>query len=566
MLVNCRPLLAALVAVVLFDLPGEAIRAQSPQYSVTSGVAREISSGETHDYEIQVSAGDLVSGPIELRSIAAVMEVYDSARASVNSFFFLDDPSQQRRVGFVAANAGRYRVSLKAYDAFKESPQVDPGPLVPVVGQRRGSYTLRLTRTTVAERMRGITVPVRVSYPSRRILQLAKDVEQGQREAVEMFWGEVKGAGPLIETIDGNDREADVTFLWRARYDTRNVLLVWSMATRADDYYLSNLPGTDVWYKTLRLRRDSRLPYSFSPNDRPQDRALTVRVDPLHSRVYPDDPTYPSRRDSVVELPQAPDQAWALRPASVKGIVTEQRFVSQSLKNERQVWIYMPPRYNAAAGPYPFVLLFDGAAYVSSRWLNAPNTLDNLIDSARIRPPIVCFVPAVNRSIEQGYEGADAYGDAIVQELLPMLRKSYAITTDPRDIVVGGYSNGGLAAALVALKHPTVFGNVLSQSGSFRQPAVGSTEPNSIAQMFIASPRLPVRFYMETGAYDSVPAGASPLHELVLDETNTMGNRHLRDVLRAKGYDVIYRETGGGHDNVHWRSMLADGLAALLAP
>jgi N-dimethylarginine dimethylaminohydrolase len=25
---------------------------------------------------------------------------------------------------------------------------------------------------------------------------------------------------------------------------------------------------------------------------------------------------------------------------------------------------------------------------------------------------------------------------------------------------------------------------------------------------------------------------------MVLDETNLMGNRHLRDVLRAKGYDV----------------------------
>jgi hypothetical protein len=50
---------------------------------------------------------------------------------------------------------------------------------------------------------------------------------------------------------------------------------------------------------------------------------------------------------------------------------------------------------------------------------------------------------------------------------------------------------------------------------------------------------------------------------MVLDETNLMGNRHLRDVLRAKGYDVIYREVGGGHEWVHWRAMLADGLTAL---
>ena len=54
------------------------------------------------------------------------------------------------------------------------------------------------------------------------------------------------------------------------------------------------------------------------------------------------------------------------------------------------------------------------------------------------------------------------------------------------------------------------------------------------------------------------------LRSRLLDETNLMGNRHLRDVLLAKGYDVIYREVGGGHDFVHWRAMLADGLMTLL--
>ena len=41
-------------------------------------------------------------------------------------------------------------------------------------------------------------------------------------------------------------------------------------------------------------------------------------------------------------------------------------------------------------------------------------------------------------------------------------------------------------------------------------------------------------------------------------------NRHMRDVLRAKGYSVTYRELSSGHDYVGWRGTLADGLIALI--
>ena len=41
-------------------------------------------------------------------------------------------------------------------------------------------------------------------------------------------------------------------------------------------------------------------------------------------------------------------------------------------------------------------------------------------------------------------------------------------------------------------------------------------------------------------------------------------NRHLYDVLRARGYDVRYDESSTGHDYVAWRDALALGLEHLL--
>jgi enterochelin esterase-like enzyme len=41
-------------------------------------------------------------------------------------------------------------------------------------------------------------------------------------------------------------------------------------------------------------------------------------------------------------------------------------------------------------------------------------------------------------------------------------------------------------------------------------------------------------------------------------------NRHLRDVLQAKGYVVYYREFNSGHEYLNWRGTPADGLLLLL--
>jgi enterochelin esterase family protein len=119
-------------------------------------------------------------------------------------------------------------------------------------------------------------------------------------------------------------------------------------------------------------------------------------------------------------------------------------------------------------------------------------------------------------------------------------------------------SYGGLAAAWCCLRRPDVFGNALSQSGSFWWGAEGSGEWQWLTRKYHASDRLSLRFYMDVGLLED-GRRTDPGYPTMVE-----ANRALRDVLLAKGYDVHYAEFNGGHDYVTWRGTIADGLRFLL--
>ena len=261
---------------------------------------------------------------------------------------------------------------------------------------------------------------------------------------------------------------------------------------------------------------------------------------------------------SAAELPSAEPQFWSVaRPKVPTGRVQRDKFNSKVLGNERPIWIYTPHRYAADKKPYALLVLSDGGLYVNSA--RVATTLDNLIAAGLIPPLVAVMVDNPDRGRELSC--SSAYADFLAQEIVPWARANYHVTDRPEQTIIGGVSLGGLAAAFVGLKHAEVFGNVLSQSGSFAWKPDGEKDWEWLTRQFAASPRLPLRFSFEAGLLENTSGGprGRPFGPPLLT-----ANRNLRDTLQSKGYSVHYTEFNGNHTLFNWRGTLANHLIALV--
>lgn len=406
-------------------------------------------------------------------------------------------------------------------------------------------------------------------YTSPRITALERVLSAGDDAALGAFWQDVAQPGaPLMECIEDEPEYSLVTFLWRDKGDTENVVIFGGPAGWQEPAknQLTRLLESDLWYRTYRVRSDLRTTYVLSHNDPftdleygTDDYYKRVKPDPLNPKVfvYPADEELPEVRElsvSILELPDAPAQTWIMpRPDVPKGRVEMHRLRSDILSNERRVYVYTPPDYTASGEPYGLLLLFDGPAYIDL--VPTPTILDNLISEGKI-PPIVAIIPDSldHETRNRELPCHQPFVDFLTDELLPWVHEHYHVTSDPARSIVGGSSYGGLGATFVGLRASDHFGNVLSQSGSFWWDFKDDHPQEWLTQQFISEPRLPLRFYMEVGLQEKdgrVSVMVPP-------------NRHLRDILRLKGYEVEYREFNGGHDYVCWRGSFADGLLALI--
>lgn len=406
---------------------------------------------------------------------------------------------------------------------------------------------------------------------SPRLLRLSRLPNGARRRAVSRLWKELDRTGtPLVEPVKGGGRDRWVTFLWQGTRSTKRVEVTcnWSLT-----YFepLERLPGTDLWFRTYRYRDDFRGVYVFVV-DRPASARMDYTTWVTALRTSQCDPRNPRRlggvpnaRDpdgpggiptSEVVLSGSSDRPeFGPVPAHARGNLREFEVRSRALGGERTVWAYTPAGWRKGTPGGNLAIFFDGHEY--AHFFEVPRALDGLHYRRAIAPTVALFVvhPAKNGRAND-LRWNPKFGQFLAEELLPWARKELGVHVPAARTLLAGASLGGVAAAYWAFHRPDRFGLVLSQSGAFGDTQ-DPEQPEQFAREVADLPQRNTRYFLEAGLLETSTApGVMP--------SLLVSNRHLRDILRLKGYPVEYREFYGGHDDACWRQGVVVGLRALL--
>lgn len=497
-----------------------------------------LAANEITKLPLQVAEGDYLNG--NLVSSEYINDVVLLAPSGKHYKQLNVAPVDNQFIQLHAEEAGTYQLQITAGDQ----------PL---------SFTFNV-KTFATQQDQHIVVD---ALQSPRLQALANDIHAGI--STEVFWQEMAQQGtPLVEPHENPELRL-VTFLWRGA--KHNVRLLGSPVGK--HAFMQQLADSDVWYLSFTLPHTTRLSYQLSP-DTPQlpeldtNNRISIKaraqMDPLNKapwRVIDKADRFSTL--STLTLENAPSDQWIADKAHPRGDLEDAIFDSKILSNRRRITVYRPHGFAPQGQTMPVLFFFDSQAYQSK--VPTPRILDNLIAAKKIPPAIAVFISNPGRNARATELPCNPdFAQFLATELLPWTERTLNIKTTAETTLLSGSSYGGLAATCTAFKYPQKFGLVLSQSGSFwwspEYNQAGNYIPEWVAQQFANADHKPIRFYLNAGLFEQ---GWQPSDILP-------SNRHMRDVLTAKGYDLSYEELASGHDYFSWRVKLADGLIQLLRP
>ncbi|MHA2503634.1 MAG: alpha/beta hydrolase-fold protein, partial [Candidatus Kariarchaeaceae archaeon] len=354
-----------------------------------------------------------------------------------------------------------------------------------------------------------------IESPRLRALSNSENIDQ----ALSSFWSEIESNGaPLIEEIEGDESHKLVTFIVRKEAGIERAAVASAVTgyyTTFENTVLSHLVGTDIMYRSVRVRNRTRTMYQLAVNYHEEPALIgsnwiqyaeSWKPDPLNKNIQPFDLEkdgfgWADRVFSILELPDAFEDEYSFE----RGVPQGERLeftLEDNLGQSREIWAYLPHGYDDKE-KYPLLVFTDGWIYFDN--MRTPTILDNLIAEGKIPPVIALFVnhPHGMRSKELYID--DNFINFFSTRFVDWLESQFSVSTAENRILVGNAA-GGVFATYFALKHPDIFGGVISSSASFQYRGPDNGEPGWVIREYVEKERQNIRFYIDIGTLEQDPA------------------------------------------------------------
>jgi enterochelin esterase-like enzyme len=233
-------------------------------------------------------------------------------------------------------------------------------------------------------------------------------------------------------------------------------------------------------------------------------------------------------------------------------------FTSHYLPDTHDMIVYVPPGYDRhPERTYPVLYmqdgqnLFDGrTSFIPGRTWQMREHADAAIEAGEVEPLVIVGIyNAGDRRIDEythernwqmGGGGADLYGRALTEEILPWIATNYRVRTEREQTGLGGSSLGGLVSLYLGLRYASWFGRLALLS-----PSVWWNHKSILGYLNERAPQIwdRPRVWLDVGDKE----GKRTVRDV------EMLNRRLKANHWKPGETLHFEKAhGGAHDETSW--------------